>query len=186
MKISYVTSNPGKFENAQKFLASYSIEVEQLPLKIEEIQSSDSLEIATAKAGAAFQLEQRPLFVNDATWVIPALKGFPGPFMKYINQWFEPSDFVHLMSGKDDREIILRDYIVYVDERGQKIFTHDHEGSILEEVAPFKYKHPSDVVISLSKNKKSIAEEKQNGKFFIEDENLVWRQFAEWLQKKVD
>lgn len=181
MKISYVTGNPGKFENAQKFFTDYNIEVEQLTSKIEEIQSGDSLEIAIDKAKKAFDLENKPLFVNDATWIIPALKGFPGPFMKYINQWFEPVDFIHLMQDKEDRRIILRDSIVYISEEGHKIFIHDHEGWMLDEVASYEYTHPTDVVISLSKNKKSIAEEKANGNFFIEDEDRVWKDFAQWL-----
>ena len=184
MKISYLTGNLGKLENAQKFFKEYDIQVEQLTSKIEEIQSGDSLEIAIAKAKNAFAKEQKPLFINDATWIIPALRGFPGPFMKYINQWFEPIDFVHLMQGKDDRRIILRDSIVYIDKEGHTIFTHDHEGVILEEVAQYEYKHPTDVIISLSKSKKSIAEEKGNGNFFIEDEDIVWKKFANWLQTK--
>ena len=188
MKISYVTGNPGKFENAQKFFAPYNIEVEQLALKIEEIQSDDSVEITIAKATSAFNTHKQPLFVNDASWAIPSLKGFPGPFMKYINQWFEPVDFVNLMTGKADRRIILRDCIVYIDETGHQVFTHEHQGLILDEMAQFEYKHPSDVVISLSKNHKSIAEEKKNGSFFIEDEDFVWKQFADWLraEKAID
>lgn len=184
MKVSYVTSNPGKFENAKKFFAPYNIEVEQLALKVEEIQSSDSIEIATAKAQSAYNIKKLPLFVNDASWIIPSLKGFPGPFMKYMNQWFEPRDFINLMKDKTDRRIILRDSIVYIDETGYKIFTHDHEGIFLEDVSPFEYQNPSEVVISLSKNHKSIAEEKKNGSSFIEDEDLVWKQFASWLQDK--
>jgi len=184
MKISYVTTNLGKLENAKNFLKEYNIEVEQLTSKIDEIQSGDSLEIAIDKAEKAFESEKKPLFVNDATWIIPALKGFPGPFMKYINQWFEPIDFIHLMEGKSDRRIILCDSIVYIDDSGRKVFTHDHEGSVLPEVASFEYTHPTDVVISLSKSGKSIAEEKKGGSFFIEDEDKVWTDFAKWLQTK--
>jgi non-canonical purine NTP pyrophosphatase (RdgB/HAM1 family) len=184
MKISYVTGNQTKFENAQKFFTEYGIEVEQLALKIDEIQSGDSLEIAIDKAKKAFEVEKKPLFVNDATWIIPALKGFPGPFMKYINQWFEPVDFIHLMQGKDDRRIILRDSIVFINENGHEVFTHNHVGVILEQVALFEYKNPTDVVISLSNSKKSIAEEKAGGSFFIENEDKVWKDFVLWLQKE--
>lgn len=182
MKISYVTGNARKFENAQKFFGQFAIEVEQLPLNIPEIQSCDPLEIAIAKAEAAYTQAQRPLFVNDASWNIPALKGFPGPFMKYVNQWFEPRDFINLMTGKADRRIILQDSIVYIDQFGRKVFTREHVGEILDTVAPFEYTHPTDVVFSLSKNHASIAEEKSKGTFFIEDEDVVWKEFAAWLQ----
>lgn len=184
MKISYVTGNVDKFENAQKFFNQVNIDVEQLPIKVEEIQSGDSLEIAVAKAKAAFAQVKKPLFVNDASWIIPALGGFPGPFMKFVNQWFKPQDFINLMIDKEDRRIILKDSIVYIDDSGHTVFTHEHVGKILNEVAPFEYKNPTDVVVSLSKNHSSIAEEKANGSFFIEDEDAVWNEFATWLQSK--
>ena len=184
MMVSYVTGNSGKFENAQKFFAQFNIEVEQLPIRVAEIQSGDSLEIAVAKAEAAFALVQKPLFVNDASWIIPALGGFPGPFMKFVNQWFKPQDFINLMIDKDDRRIILKDSIVYIDESGHTVFTHEHVGEILDAVATFEYKNPTDVVISLSKDHSSIAEEKSKGGFFIEDEDAVWKEFVAWLQGK--
>ena len=86
MKILYVTGNPEKFKNAQQFFTQHVIEIEQLALPLEEIQASDPVEIAKKKAEEAFKECQKPLFVNDASWSIPALRGFPGPFMKYINQ----------------------------------------------------------------------------------------------------
>ncbi|MBY0309856.1 hypothetical protein K2Q16_01785 [Patescibacteria group bacterium] len=182
MKISYVTGNVGKFENAQKFFTQFNIEVEQLPIKVEEIQSGNSLEIAVAKAEAAYAQVKKPLFVNDASWIIPALGGFPGPFMKFVNQWFKPQDFINLMIDKLDRRIILKDSIVYIDESGHNVFTHEHVGIILNEVAAFEYKNPTDVVVSLSANHSSVAEEKSKGSFFIENEDAVWKEFVTWLQ----
>jgi len=184
MKISYVTGNIGKFENAQKFFNQFNIDVQQLSIKVEEIQSGDSLEIAIAKAEAAYAQVKRPLFVNDASWIIPALGGFPGPFMKFVNQWFKLQDFINLMTDNEDRRIILKDSIVYINESGHTVFTHEHVGEILNEVATFDYKHPTDVVVSLSKDHSSIAEEKSKGGFFIEDEDAVWKEFVTWLQSK--
>lgn len=184
MTISYVTGNVDKFENAKKFFSQYDISVDQLPLKVEEIQSSDSLEIAIAKAEASFAQVKTPLFVNDACWTIPALGGFPGPFMKYVNQWFRPEDFINLMRDKVDRRIILKDSIVYIDETGHTVFTREHTGEILKTPATLEYKHPTDVIISLSKSGLSIAEEKANGSFFIEDEDAVWKELVAWLQSK--
>jgi hypothetical protein len=103
--------------------------------------------------------------------------------MKYINHWFTPEDFIHLMHGKTDRRIILRDTIVYFDETGERVFTHDHEGIILEQADQLEYSNPTDVVVSLSKNGTSIAEAKAQGNFFIEDEDRIWREFAEWVKK---
>lgn len=184
MTINYATGNERKFSNAKAFFIPYGIEVKQLRLRIDEIQSEDALEITKAKAKDAYRIAKCPVFVNDATWIIPALNGFPGPFMKYVNQWFTPDDFMHLMQGKADRRIILRDTIVYIDESGETVFTRDHEGIILTQVAPFEYRHPSDVVVSLSKDGTSLAEAKKRGAFFIEDEHIIWHEFAAWLKER--
>lgn len=184
MKITYVTGNKNKYENARKFFEQYNIDVDQQPLSIPEVQGSDSIEIATKKAEEAWRQINQPLFINDASWIIPALKGFPGPYMKYINQWFDPIDFIHLMEGKEDRTIILKDVIVYIDATGPTVFTNEHKGKMLKNVASGVYRHPSDAVISLSKTGNSILEETTSGTFFIEDEDKVWKDFAFWLQSK--
>ncbi len=182
MPIYYITTNSNKFENARAILAQHDILIEQRALDIDEPQRADALEIAIIKAQRAFAELQQPLFVNDATWMIPSLKGFPGPFMKYINQWFEPSDFINLMQGKSDRRVILRDTIVYVDHAGYKVFTSDHEGVVLDTVASFPYTHPSEAVFSLSPNTVSIAEARARGESLATKEITVWNDFATWLK----
>jgi hypothetical protein len=85
------------------------------------------------------------------------------------------------MNGKTDRTIILRDTIVYIDENGQNVFTNDYYGEILENKYEGNYKYPLDAVASLSKNKKSIAEENGIQKFSTEGS---WADFATWLKNK--
>ncbi|HEX4799129.1 MAG TPA: non-canonical purine NTP pyrophosphatase [Candidatus Paceibacterota bacterium] len=183
-ELIYVTGNKHKFENAQKFFVAYGIGIEQQSPPITEVQSHDAVEVAIQKAKDAWNELMRPLFVNDASWAIPALKGFPGPYMKYVNQWFEPIDFVHLMEGKKDRTIILKDVIVYIDETGPVSFVNEHRGTILKQVTHGTYRHPSDTVVSLSMSGKSILEESQEGVYFIEDEDKVWKNFANWISEK--
>jgi inosine/xanthosine triphosphate pyrophosphatase family protein len=103
MKINYITENNHKFETVGSFFEKQGIEISQKVLPIYEIQSNDGIEIAISKAKQAWEIIKEPLFVNDAFWIIPSLKGFPGPYMKYINDWFEPDDFLKLMNGKNDR-----------------------------------------------------------------------------------
>lgn len=50
MTINYATGNERKFSNAKAFFIPYGIEVKQLRLRIDEIQSEDALEITKAKA----------------------------------------------------------------------------------------------------------------------------------------
>ncbi len=181
MKLTYVTRNKHKFENAQKFFVPHGVELVQASLSIQEIQAHDGLEVAKHKAQSAWEMLHEPLFVNDASWSIPALNGFPGPYMKYVNEWFESNDFLQLMEGKEDRTVILKDVIVYIDETGPVVFTNEHRGTILTGPAQGNCRHPSDAVISLSKSGASISEEISRGVSFIEDENKIWEDFVSWL-----
>ena len=88
------------------------------------------------------------------------------------------------MEGKTDRTIILKDVIVYFDHVGPTVFTNEHIGVVLDSVALGEYRHPSDAVISLSKEGTSILEETTKGTFFIENEDRIWKDFATWLQSK--
>lgn len=180
----YVTGNESKFENAQSFFAGSGMTLVQKKIDIYEIQGSDALAIAQSKAKQAWDNFHEPLFINDAYWLIPALGGFPGPYMKYINSWFEPEDFINLMQGKSDWTIILRDTIIYMDENGPQVFTNDHKGRILESVFPGEHRKPSDAVISLSVSGKSLAEELADKSFFLEGEDVIWKNFMDWLKSE--
>ncbi|MFZ3054775.1 MAG: non-canonical purine NTP pyrophosphatase, partial [Minisyncoccales bacterium] len=166
--INYITENKNKFSVVKSFFEKNGIEINQKILPIYEIQSNEGVEIAVSKARQAWETIKEPLFVNDAFWIMPALKGFPGPYMKYMNEWLEPEDFLKLVDGKSDRTIILRDTIVYIDESGEKVFTNDYYGEILDKKYDGDYKYPIDAIVSFSKNKKTIAEEKGVNKFSTE------------------
>lgn len=180
----YVTGNRSKFQNAKNLMSEFGVNIEQSAVKIHEIQSDSIEEVAQDKARQAFDQLRQPLFVNDAGWIIPALGGFPGPYMKFINQWFTSQDFLSLMQDRNDRTIILREYIVYVDENTTKTFTQDVVGKVLTEIKG-SGKAPSDSVISLSQDGKSIAEENaaHQNQFFLESEKAMWQEFANWLKE---
>jgi len=181
-KINYVTGNIKKFKNAENFFKNKNFILTQKKVEIYEIQGLDAISITKSKAEQAWQKIKKPLFVNDAYWIIPALKGFPGPYMKYINTWFTPQDILNLMKDKIDRKIILRDTIVYIDDKKTKIFTNDHEGTILKSMYCGEYVNPTDAVISLSKSGKSIAEETKNKNLFLKGEDILWNNFLDWLK----
>jgi XTP/dITP diphosphohydrolase len=179
----YVTGNKKKFENAKDLMSSFGIYINRVALDIPEIQDESPEAVTVDKAKKAWESLKKPLFVNDASWIIPALNGFPGPYMKYINKWFVPQDFINLMSGKENRQVILRDTVVYVDGNVTKAFSHDTFGTILEKTKG-SGKHPSESVTSLSSNGLSVAEENEKGSFFLESEKKVWEDFAGWLRRE--
>jgi XTP/dITP diphosphohydrolase len=181
MRLYYITGNKNKFATANKLLGPFDIEIEQKTLEIPEMQSDSIEDVAKDKAQKAFEIVKAPLFVNDSGWNISALKGFPGPYMKYINEWFEAEDFINLMKNYKNREVVLRQVIVYIDKNSMKIFSYDSAGKILDK--PYSNGSiPSDRVISLSKDDFSIAEEKVKLGFSVHGEETLWHDFANWLK----
>lgn len=177
----YITGNQGKYENAKQFLEKYRVNVLQQKLSLDEIQSNDSVAIAVRKAQDAYRQLGKPLFVNDASWIIPSLGGFPGPYMRYIVEWFTIEDILALMEHKQDRTIILRDTIVYTDGSQEKIFTHDTIGSILKEPKGEPRGPFITQLVTLRKDGKSLAEDTTTG--FSTQEAILWDEFGEWLKK---
>lgn len=179
MELFFITGNQIKVQEAQKYCEG--ITFIQQKIELQEIQNSDIAAIALDKAQKAFEITKKPLVVSDNGWLIPAIKGFPGPFMKYINQWFEPQDFLNLMLYKTDRTIIARDVIVYMDKHGHHVIQRDMSGKILY-TPKGASGHSLDKVISFSPSGKSIAEFKDEGGFGFDDTENAWHLLSQWVK----
>lgn len=132
MQLICATGNMQKFGIGQAILKDLGIELTQLPVDIDEIQGEDPERVLRDKAIKAYEIIKKPLVVSDDWWDIPALRGFPGAYMKSMNHWFTPDDFIALMSGKTDRRIILHAYLAYTDGDSVRIFSNNFSGVIVE------------------------------------------------------
>ena len=132
-KIIFVTNNPRKIEQTQAALEKFGVTVEQRAVDIMEIQAHDPLDIAKAKARAAFDVVGEPIIVGDDSWSIPALKGFPGGYANDINKWFETEDWLALMKEKTDRTQYLTETIVYFDGQTMEIFSEQFTSRFIDE-----------------------------------------------------
>jgi XTP/dITP diphosphohydrolase len=112
-KLVYVTGNAFKLAVAERALEGSGIVLVQKALDAPEIQS-DSVEDVAIYAGewACRQLGE-PVVVTDGGFYIEALNGFPGPFVKFVNQWLTAQDLLDLVRGKDERRIVARDCLAY-------------------------------------------------------------------------
>jgi XTP/dITP diphosphohydrolase len=177
----YITSNPQKIGIAQKYLSPLNVTIEGKHLDLIEVQSDDIAHIATEKAKQAYAAVNKPLFVNDAGWYITALNGFPGPYMKYMNDWLKADDILDMMRKHTDREVIFREVVCYVDKNGVQQFVGEVKGTVLTmDTAPAEI--PSRSIFSLSATNKSIAECWQEGIPSVNN-SQIWDDFAEWLGK---
>lgn len=181
-KILFSTGNQRKIKEARAGCDLFGVEVVPIELDFEEIQSHDPLNISRRKAEDAYKLAgEVAIVVADTSWSIPSLRGFPGGYMKDVAEWFVPTDFINLVSGKDDKTIIFRESIVYKDNNEVKVFSKEYIGRItdnprgnsgntLDKVAEF--------------NGATLAENHDSGQTSHKPEDYIWYEFAKWFSEK--
>lgn len=188
MQMLCATGNNVKFNIGKHALARYDIELLQTKLNIDEIQHSDPVKIVAHKAKQAYQALKKPVLVTDDCWSIPALNGFPGGFMKYINDWFTPEDFLRLMEGKTDRTIYLEQYVAYCDGDEPHVFASRVPGKIITEARGEHGVSIMKVVCLEDDNGLTISETYDKGlehdEVRLQARSKCWQEFATWLKKE--
>ena len=187
-KIAFITGNPHKLEEAKSVLKNYEIVVESLQFDIEEIQHYNPLEITKAKVRAAYEKVGQSVVVNDSSWEIPALGGFPGGYMKDVVNWFTAEDFLALMKDKNDRRIILHDVVAYFDGEQLELFIYDQTGVFINE--PRGEGTSMNQVVSMENSGGlTIAEEfalRHDGVEINPSHFQHWQKFGEWFTARDD
>lgn len=157
--ILYVTTNIDKFNKAQVNLRQFEVELIHNSLEMTEFQLFDGEEIVRNKAQQAFDSFKKPVLVNDDTWSIPALRGFPSTGMKLCNDFLLAEDWLRLMQGIDDRRVFLLSYYAYHDGNTIRATLGKDEGYFLDRVQGEHPKSPCLQVIAKAGSNISIAEE---------------------------
>jgi len=131
VKLYYITKNRLKIRRAIEFCKNTNIEIEQLAIDTPEIQGESSIEIAKSSVEFVAQQVNKPLVKLDVSFHIEALNGFPGPFVKYINNWLVPQQILRLMEGENNRRAYWLDALVlYLPGEPIRTFSSKEEGTI--------------------------------------------------------
>ena len=183
-EVTFVTGNLYKFDIAFHTLRKHGIKVTRAEAEIDEIQGEDEVIIAKDKAQKIYDKLQKPILVNDDSWSIPGLNGFPGPYMKSMNHWLTAEDFLRLTKPLKDRRVYLIQVSIYQDETGQTVFRKELPGVLLDNVSKFPGT-PNAKITSLTKDGLSIAEVRSMSmKQLAHELDSVWNDVAEWLKEK--
>ena len=81
----FITGNVNKFNEAKQFF----LQLKQLDINLDEIQSLDPKEVIEHKLNQAKQLGHTNFFVEDVSLFIDKY-GFPGPLIKWVNETIGP------------------------------------------------------------------------------------------------
>lgn len=180
-KLLYATTNKIKFNKAEKIFSKTEIDLKRVAFDFEEIQAADGKKIALHKARQAFDFFKKPIIVSDDIWSIPVLNGFPGPYMKEVDNWFEAEDWLDLMRNKTDKRIKLISYVVYKDEKKEKVFVHESERRFISKERKFFSKDGLLDIITLEGDEIAISELRKRGNFFEKGSDDFWREIAKSL-----
>lgn len=185
----FATSNTEKIQIAEAISTKFGVKIKPVALDIDEIQGEDPDLIIRDKAQRAYEQLGMPVVVSDDIWSIRALNGFPGAYMKSINYWFKPEDFIRLMSGVKDRRITLHQNLAYTDGNITEIFVNDITGVIVTEPRGQSDKVPCMAVIELDiDNGKTIAEVFDQGFGAVTDRYKkhpdAWTKLLDWFSTK--
>ena len=132
--IHFITSNHQKFTSLQKLLQPLGIDLYQLDYDFDEGRGLDIQTIAKSKLSQAKKaFPNKRLIVDDRGFFIPALKGFPGPFVKLLLDSFSYPGIIKLMQGETDRRAIFSFVVGYFDGAKDHIFVANEEGFITDE-----------------------------------------------------
>jgi len=132
MKINYVTTNKFKFTIAEHFFINDAEhELVQRVMETPEIQAETCEEVATFSAIYAAKEIGEPCVVMDIGFFIPALNGFPGPFLKYTNKWLSEERLLKMLDETDDRSAYFIDVLAVGFPNGEsKLFSRKTDGSL--------------------------------------------------------
>lgn len=178
----FVTGNKHKVTSAALVPDTFHIPFVMKDISLTEIQSSSMEEITQRKGEEAFRIIPKPLVVKDDGWYITALNGFPGPYMRYINEWFTEKDFLNLLQDKPTREIIFCEVVCYIDKTQTKLFLNKLRARLRTE--PIGNGSPFTRLVTFREDNKSMAE-CENKKIPFYEEKSVWDMFASWYKKTI-
>lgn len=100
MEVAFVTSNRGKFSEAEKILNKYGINIVYANISLEEKRGESVEEVATDCAIRAFSSLGKPLFVEDSGLFASALNGFPGTYSAWALSKIGNEGIIRLLEGK--------------------------------------------------------------------------------------
>lgn len=180
MKLTIVTSNANKAVEVAAFFGGI-IEVTHISLDIPEHRSDDVGEIAKGKAQYAYEHLRTPLIVDDTSFSIDALNGFPGPYAAYVLHTIGNTGILKLMDGVKNKAAHFTTAIAFADESGIHVFTGTIHGKVISTPRGnngFGY----DPIVDI--NGKTLAEMSLEEKSVISHRALALSKFRNWYLLK--
>lgn len=156
-KVTMITGNMGKWKIASNIFSKFNVELDHIKMDTPEIQSESVEEVSKYSAEYASKKLNLAVIKSDVGYYIESLGGFPGPFVKYINNMLTSEDILKMMEGKEKRKILLKECLTFAApnketkqfiniEEATLSLTAEGEGSSFDRIVVFKGEnHPKSL-----------------------------------------
>lgn len=126
-RLAMVTSNAAKAATAHDHLAVFGIDVEHVPINLEEIQAAAVEDVAAHKAKQAYAVLGRPVIAEDGGFFIDELGDgtFPGSLAKPVTSALGVDGMIALAGLTRDRAAHFRSAVAYASHDGVEVFASD-------------------------------------------------------------
>ncbi|NJE05467.1 XTP/dITP diphosphatase [Thermococcus sp. M36] len=183
MRLAFITSNPGKVEEARKYFEPLGVEVYQLRVEYPEIQADTLEEVAEYGVRWLSERVEGPFFLDDSGLFIDALNGFPGVYSAYVYKTLGVDGILKLMEGVENRSAHFRSVIAYWDGEVH-LFRGRVDGDIIHERRGSGGFGFDPIFVPRGFNR-TFAEMTTEEKNTISHRGRALRAFAEWLKENL-
>lgn len=181
-KVTMVTGNLGKWRIASDIFKKYNVELLHKKIDTPEIQSHNVEEVSKYSAEYAAKKLNKPVIKSDVGYYIESLNGFPGPFLRYINDYLTSEEILKLMEEKTNRTIYLKECLTFATPSGvTKQFLNIEKATISKKAMGTGTTFDRIVVFEDEDLPKSMNTEEQNYKHF-EDTLIIYDDMAKYLE----
>ena len=131
-EMAFITSNKGKFAEAESILKEMGLRIVHRSLRIEEKRSESITEVARQCALMAYAEFGKPLFVEDSGLFVDYLNGFPGAYSAWVSKKIGNHGLLKLLEGEGDRGAEFRACVAFADSSGVSTFEGAVRGGIAD------------------------------------------------------
>jgi len=108
MRLSVITSNPGKVKEYQRYFEGLGMEMVHLKMPYDEVQSSELEEVVRKGMGELKKKGLSNFIIDDSGLFIDHLGGFPGVWSAYVQKTIGNAGILKLMDGAADRSAVFK------------------------------------------------------------------------------
>lgn len=182
-EIYMVTGNNGKWKVASEIFKKYDIELKHIKLETPEIQSHNVEDVSKYSAEWASKELGKAIIKSDVGYYIESLGGFPGPFLRYINDMLTSEQILKMLDKCTNRKVLLKECLTFAcPNKETKQFINIEEAIISEMPEGNGSSFDRILVFKGQNHPKSLNSEKDNVEHFVKT-LTIYDEMAAYIKK---